>query len=419
MCRNYPGLSLPHWTCLECSEKLPWEDLQTFQLRRKAKECCIAKVLQARLLGPAASEAAAAALKAVLATESEEKRLAKAAGMLRPFLGLVAMGFDERVKVGNLLEVPVLIHSLRRAMCHGSGKAISDLSFDPSEFAHNEAWMLISSSGRGIQSRSNEFYQYKGWNATWDETLFGVCKTVFGITRKVKLRHADSLRRCMDPVDARCTELELELLENMKRKESWLDRAAAMVLQAHSALARPGSSDQPHSDALLDRVDSSSATADPKAQSAVFSDGSTVHGEAQEVLDIVQLTSSQVLGECVQIPITVAAANLASTAVERGTAAAADASAAAAAAAGGSVLLAGTVVLGVISTLMLLWDLLDLAFGPSFGRLLPAAYAICTTLQSLELLGPLDRFDIAAEPLIEEAELELDVASPASVNVGS
>ena len=42
---------------------------------------------------------------AVLAFNTDEKRLAKEAGMLRPFLALVAMGIDERVRVGNLLEV--------------------------------------------------------------------------------------------------------------------------------------------------------------------------------------------------------------------------------------------------------------------------------------------------------------------------
>jgi hypothetical protein len=42
---------------------------------------------------------------AVLALNTDEKRLAKEAGMLRPFLALVAMGIDERVRVGNLLEV--------------------------------------------------------------------------------------------------------------------------------------------------------------------------------------------------------------------------------------------------------------------------------------------------------------------------
>jgi hypothetical protein len=419
--------------CLECSEELSWEDLQAFRLMRQAKESSVAKVLHASLMVPAASEEAAAALDAVLAMDSDEKRLAKDAGMLRPFLALVAMGFEERVKVGDLLEVAVLVHSFRQAMSHGDGaepyrKDIWNLSFDPSLCAHQEAWMLIASSGAGIQARSNEFYQFRGWNATWDATLLGVCKTVFGVTRKVKLNHADSLRRCMNPVDPRCKQLESELLDNMTRKETWLHRAASAVLpgtgqsteaEPTSAPAQPGNVEQPPSGPFVDVSaavdvdrDRAGGIHEQKTQSAVFADGSAVHGEANQVLDLVQLTSTQILGECVQIPITIAAANLASAAVEHGTAAAVDAGAAAAAAAGSSALLAGTVVLGVISTLMLLWDLLDLAFGPSFGRLLPAAYAICTNLQSLELLGPLERFDIAVvctveapeAPLIEEAE---------------
>ena len=416
---------------MECSEELSWEDLQAFRLMRQAKESSVAKVLHASLMVPAASEEAAAALDAVLAMDSDEKRLAKDAGMLRPFLALVAMGFEERVKVGDLLEVAVLVHSFRQAMSHGDGaepysKDIWSLSFDPSLCAPLEAWMLLSSRGGGIQARSNEFYQFRGWNATWDATLLGVCKTVFGVTRKVKLNHADSLRRCMSPVDPRCKQLESELLDNMKRKETWLHRAASAVLpktgqctEAKPTLAPDA--EQPPSGPFVDgsaaapvdvERDRAGGLHDQKTQSAVFADGSAVHGEANQVLDLVQLTSTQILGECVQIPITIAAANLASAAVEHGTAAAVDAGAAAAAAAGSSALLAGTVVFGVISTLMLLWDLLDLAFGPSFGRLLPAAYAICTNLQSLELLGPLERFDIAVvctveapeAPLIEQAE---------------
>ena len=96
---------MPHRMCLECSEELSWEDLQAFRLMRQAKESSVAKVLHASLMVPAASEEAAAALDAVLAMDSDEKRLAKDAGMLRPFLALVAMGFEERVKVGDLLEV--------------------------------------------------------------------------------------------------------------------------------------------------------------------------------------------------------------------------------------------------------------------------------------------------------------------------
>ena len=79
---------------------------------------------------------------------------------------------------------------------------------------------------------------------------------------------------------------------------------------------------------------------------------------------------------------------------------AADAGAAGAAtatSAGATVLLASTVVLAVVSSLMLIWDLLDLAFGPSFARLLPTVYVVSTHLKQLEALGLLP-------PCSEEAE---------------
>jgi hypothetical protein len=201
MCRNYPGLSLPSWACLACKEQLPWASLRAYMQLRREHEICVSKVSEARSLGPTAHALTISCLKAVLTLDTVEKRRAKQAGMLRPFLALVAMGIDERVRVSNLLEVPVLVRGYRTLI---DGRGLSGpvpvpaekRSFDADALAHAEAWMLISQNFTGIQSRSNEFYQL--YNATWDETLAGVCTTVFSVSRKAPpaAACAHTLRGC-------------------------------------------------------------------------------------------------------------------------------------------------------------------------------------------------------------------------------
>ena len=268
-------------------------------------------------------------LAAVLAMDSAQARSARAAGMLRPFFALVGMGIDERIKLANLLEVPVLMNGYKEV----ATADLQDGSYADRarHMAHKEAWWLISSnftgkamlsmpvhtyrqcgtrcgaawqhharrsavqrgecgnrhtaphhtaprhtaphrtvvqhnalrvglrisasgiifiiiSASGIQARSNEWYQYKGWDAAWDETVLGVCMTVFGLSRKAKLSHSDSLARCRDVNDVRCKELEAEFCSNMLRRNVWLQRAAVAAetrsIEAAESLQTPAHTDQ-------------------------------------------------------------------------------------------------------------------------------------------------------------------------------
>jgi hypothetical protein len=73
----------------------------------------------------------------------------------------------------------------------------------------------------------------------------------------------------------------------------------------------------------------------------------------------------------------------------------------------------------------LLWDVLTIAFGPSFDRLLPAVYTIATNLEYLETLGSLAIYDensLENESLLVEirsALLEAECDSGSAIDDGS
>ena len=439
MCRYYPGLSLPLWRCLICSEQLPsWESIRAFLSLRRTQEICLTQVLQAQRDGPAARTLAVSTLKSVLAIDTAEKRLAKRAGVLRPFLALVAMGIDERSRIGNLLDVDVLASSYRQA-CNAKSAGCAD-DGDPHAAAHKEAWQLLSSPSTGIQARSAEFYQYSGWDATWDETLLGVIDTIFNVSRKSNLSHEQSLQRCWLPTDARCRQLEQELLEKMWRRQVWVQRAAeASAVESEPSFVPitdgSASSNLPvpvsAAGGLTGAVVLSSVGAHALCCGVATATAATASSMATVTTASSVATASMATATASGATAASSVAGMAGMAGMSGmdagavSSAAGAAGASTAAATAGSVLLAGTVVLGVLAAMKLLWDVLTIAFGPSFDRLLPAVYTIATNLEYLETLGSLAIYDensLENESLLVEirsALLEAECDSGSAIDDGS
>ena len=80
------------------------------------------------------------AMRALLLKDVPERKLALEAGMLRPFLCLVAMGWRQRRSL---------------AMQLGWSLAETESFGNP----HAEAWDIISRAGSGIQARANQSYE--------------------------------------------------------------------------------------------------------------------------------------------------------------------------------------------------------------------------------------------------------------------
>lgn len=134
--------------------------------------------------------------KQILERDSEEKRKAHAAGLVRPFLFLATMHPVERLRWAKALKVPIL--DLRR---YGD--------------EHLEAYWILDYDRKGLQARANhalrESVNPVGKNANWCQILYRVCHRAMTSSKKVpedtraimkeqkKLdKHKESIDICLD-----------------------------------------------------------------------------------------------------------------------------------------------------------------------------------------------------------------------------
>ena len=174
------------------------------------------------------------AMRAELTRPTEQLKLATDAGMLRPFLCLVAMGWRQRRSL---------------AMQLGWSLPESEHFGDP----HGEAWELISKAGAGVQSRATQSYEKINPGAEaadWDEVLHRVCTAAFGCSRHVpstdvadpvgKLKRPlkeierqkiDRAARLKNPLETRVREMEDEV---------WHTRSLSSLFRFLRALCSAG-----------------------------------------------------------------------------------------------------------------------------------------------------------------------------------
>ena len=144
------------------------------------------------------------AMRAALKKGTPELKLALAAGMLRPFLALVAMGWRQRRSLAMQLGWSIV-----------ESPGFGD--------AHTEAWEIVSRPGSGIQDRANQSYEKVNAfaaDADWDEVINRVAFAAFGCSRYVKSYDiADPSEKVFNPV----TEAKRQKEERMSRLRNPLD----------------------------------------------------------------------------------------------------------------------------------------------------------------------------------------------------
>lgn len=138
-----------------------------------------------------------AKFKAILERDSEEKRKAHEAGLIRPFLFLATMHPVQRLRWAKALKVPIL--DLAR---YGD--------------AHLEAFWILDFDRKGLQARANhalrESVNPAGKNSNWCQILYRVCKRAMlssekvpegtrAIMKKQKQlnKYEESIAICLDP----------------------------------------------------------------------------------------------------------------------------------------------------------------------------------------------------------------------------
>lgn len=179
MTRGGPGWDDEH--CAACDAEEPWSKVsETAHAAIEAKH-------------------SKAEIEKELSRQSEERKEALAAGMIRPFLYLASMDFASRNQIAQSL---------------GWTLFNQDYLGDP----HKEAWDIINASAKGIQARTNESWETVNPiadNCNWYETLFRVSTEVFKKCKFDDLGYSNSIAACRSSTDTKLQVFEEWYLEKM------------------------------------------------------------------------------------------------------------------------------------------------------------------------------------------------------------